>query len=314
MRSKKNSPRKSSPKPKGLKKRRKKKFLKKLIFSIILGFLIGDLFFFLNKNLIVSIVISIIFVILFLLGGYFKEKLSKAREIRKMENVFPDFLQLMSSNLRAGITIDKAMLMSAREEFYPLNQEILKTGRDITTGRDIEKALLDMSKRINSDKISKTVLLIISGIKSGGDIATILEETSRNMRDRSFMEKKAASSVLMYVIFIFIAVAVGAPALFGLSNILVEILTTLLAGIEVVEASNTPFTLSKVDISINFIFYFSIAFILVIDFLASLILGLVSKGQESEGLKFFLPLAVISLTIFLTIKFALAGFVQGFFG
>ena len=110
----------------------------------------------------------------------------------------------MSSNLRAGITIDRSMLLSAREEFDPLDKEILKTGRDITTGKDIQSALQNMSKRIGSNKIAKTVLLIISGIKAGGDVATLLEETAVHMREKSFLEKKAASSVLMYVIFYFL--------------------------------------------------------------------------------------------------------------
>ena len=72
----------------------------------------------------------------------------------------------MSSNLRAGLTIDRAMLLSSKEEFYPLNEEILKAGKDIATGKSVEFALLEMSKRINSNKIDKTILLIISGIKA----------------------------------------------------------------------------------------------------------------------------------------------------
>ena len=35
---------------------------------------------------------------------------------------------------------------------------------------------------------------------------------------------------------------------------------------------------------------------LATDILASLVLGLVSKGEEKQGLKFFLPLLIISLT------------------
>jgi len=55
----------------------------------------------------------------------------------KIETVFPDFLQLVASNLRAGITVDRAMLLSARPEFAPLDKEILQSGRDISTGKPI---------------------------------------------------------------------------------------------------------------------------------------------------------------------------------
>lgn len=232
--------------------------------------------------------------------------------IKKIESVFPDFLQLMSSNLRAGMTIDKAILLSSRPEFAPLDQEILKTGKDIATSKNIESALLDLSKRIGSEKIHKTMLLIISGIRSGGDLAVLLEETSRSMREREFIEKKAYTNVLMYVIFIFLVVSIFAPALFSLSNILVEILTKILSNVPKVDSAIAmPFTLSRINVSTQFTNYFSIAFIITIDFLASLILGLISKGEEKQGLKYFPIIAILSLTVFFAAKLLISNFMSG---
>lgn len=292
----------------------RKELHRRTTFSFPIGVVSGAISFAVKRNIIISLVFLAATILLILLGTYFTEKLSKSARIKKMEGVFPDFLQLMSSNLRAGITIDRSMLMSARSEFAPLDSEILKTGRDITTGKKIEQALQDMSKSIGSEKIAKTIYLIISGIRAGGDLATLLEDTAVNMREKSFMEKKAASNVLMYVIFIFVAVSVGAPALFGLSNILVETLTTLLSSLpENSQAPSMAFTLSSVNISIEFIFYFSIVFIAAINIMASLILGLVSKGEEREGLRYLPALLALSYTVFFIIKYTLSGVVSGFF-
>jgi hypothetical protein len=206
------------------------------------------------------------------------------------------------------------MLLSSREEFAPLDKEILQTGKDIATGKTIESSLISMANRIGSDKIRKTILLIISGIKSGGNLAILLEETSSNLREREFVEKKASSNVLMYVIFIFLAVAFFAPALFSLSNILVEILTKLLGGMPEVQASvSLPFTLSKINVSVKFIKYFSIFFILALDILASLVLGLVGKGEEKQGLKYLPLILVFSLATFFLVKIFLNNFLKGFF-
>jgi len=293
----------------------RRNFSRKITFFSLFGLFVGGAFLIFSRDILLSLLSFVGFTLLLLVYSYFNKKLTESARIKKMEFIFPDFLQLVSSNLRAGITVDKAMLLSAREEFDPLDKEILKTGRDIATGKNIEKALISMSERVGSEKISKTIFLIISGIKAGGDLATLLEETGVNMRDRAFMEKKASSNVLMYVIFIFLAVSVGAPALFGLSNIMVEVLTTLLGTMpEISGGVNVPFTLSKVSISTTFVTYFSIIFILVIDVLASLILGLVSHGEEKEGMKYLVPMIFISLLIFFVIKFSLSGFVQGFFG
>lgn len=286
--------------------------------DILLGFFVGLatvlILLFFNIKLAISFASFFVIITLFFFGIYLRIKLKENRKIKGMEDAFPDFLQLMASNLRAGMTIDKAILLSSRPEFAHLDKEILNVGKDIATGKSIETALLDTSKRIKSKKIEKTILLIISGIKAGGNLAILLEETSRNMREREFVEKRAVSNVLMYIIFIFIAVSVGAPLLFSLSSILVETLITLLSGLPSIEAStNMPFTLSSVSFSINFIKYFSLVFIIVIDILASFVLGLVTKGDEKEGLRFLIPMLAISIIIFFLIRIILRGVMASLF-
>lgn len=286
---------------------------------ILVGILLGSstvlILLLLNKKMALSFASFFIAVGLFFLYIYFHNKLKELARTKKIESVFPDFLQLMATNLRAGMTIDKAILLSSRPEFAPLDKELLKTGKDITTGKSIETALLDMSKRTNSYKIHKTVLLIISGIRAGGNLATLLEETSINIREKGFVEKRAASNVLMYVIFIFIAASVGAPALFSLSSVLVETLINVLSGLPAIDASQAalPFSLSAISISINFINYFSLIFIVVTNILAALVLGLVSKGEEKQGMKYMVPMLAIALSVFFIIKLLLARFVGGLF-
>lgn len=292
----------------------KKSIKRNLFIGIVFGLVVGSLVLFFNKKLIYSLVSLILSIVLYFVFVYFKESLARTERIKKIENVFPDFLQLMSSNLRAGMTIDRAMLLSSRPEFSPLDEEILKTGKDITVGKVMEIALIDMSKRINSKKINKIILLINSGIRSGGDLAILLEETSRGMRDRAILEKKAASNVLMYVIFIFLAVSFFAPALFSLSNVLVEVLTNIFSGIPEVKANiNMPFVLSKINLSTAFVFYFSISFMMIIDLLACLILGLISKGEEKQGLKFFPIIAILSLGVFFITRVIVSNFVGSLF-
>jgi archaeal flagellar protein FlaJ len=285
-----------------------------LFVLILLSLLIAGGIYYFYGSLTISISLFLGVILIPILFVYFKGVLQRADRIKKIENAFPDFLQLMASNLRAGMTINKAMLLSSREEFAPLDKEILRVGKDITTGKEVETALLDMSDRIESEKIHKTILLIISGLKAGGNLAVLLEETSSNIRERSFVEKRAASSVLMYVIFIFIAVAIIAPALFALSGVLVKSLTDILGKLPPTETSlAVPFTMSKVNVSTTFINYFSLVFILMTDILTSLVLGLVSKGDEKDGIRFLMPIIVLSLVTFFVVKILLSGFLTGLF-
>lgn len=244
-----------------------------------------------------------------------KQSLEKTNRIKKIEAAFPDFLDLVSSNLRAGMTVDKALLTSSREEFAPLDKEIMQLGKDLVTGKQIEQALKEMGERIQSEKINKTLALLITSIRSGGNLATLLEETAVNVKERNFLEKKASSNVLMYVIFIFFAIAVGAPALFALSSVLVQILSTILGQLpDIPVQSQLPFALTKITVSPEFVKYFAILFIMITNILGSLVLGTVSKGEEKEGVKYILPLTLISLTVFFLVRIGLSGYFSELLG
>jgi pilus assembly protein TadC len=275
-------------------------FINSLMFSILIAFL---LFLFRNFTLLLSLGMFIGMFILLHLFFYFNLSIKATERIRKMEESFPDVIGLMSSNLRAGMTVDRAFILSARPEFFPLDEEIMKAGKEITTGSDVSLAMLNMAKRIGSEKITKIIMLIITGIKAGGNISTLLEQTSSNMREKEFLEKRAASNVLMYVIFIFFAVGVGAPILFALSSILVEIIITIVKNLPTNTSSlNMPFTFRDIGLSPTFIQIFALLFIVATDLISSLVIGLVNKGEEKTGLRYFPPLLALSLAIFYGIR------------
>jgi len=269
-------------------------------FAVIITVIASTLFYFLNVKMYWALAV-LIFLLIF---SYFRINLKASARIKKMEDVFPDVISLMASNLRSGITIDKAFLLSARPEFYPLDQEILKTGKDISTGLDILYALKLMSERVNSERITRILKLIISGLKAGGNISDLLEQTSRNMKEREVLEKRARSTISMYVIFIVFAVGVGAPILFGLSSILVEVIIELASRLPEAGTMQTelPFTFNQISISLNFVIYFVVVFLVVSDLVTSLVLGLVKQGESRSGLRYFLPLVFLSLTLFFIVR------------
>lgn len=284
------------------------------IIGILFGFIIAIYILISKRDVLYSAIGLVIVIGLSFVFAHFSVVLKRSARIKKMEGVFPDFLQLVSSNLRAGITVDKAILLSAREEFAPLDEEIMRAGKDITTGKSMEIALQRMSERVGSDKIDKTIMLINSGLKSGGNLSVLLEQTASSMREREFVEKRSASNVMMYVIFIFVAVAVGAPALFSLSTLMVQVMSNMVDSAALGAGDvDTAFSFSSMNISISFLVWFSVIFIFVIDILACLIIGLVSKGDEKAGLRYFIPLVTISMTVFFSIRALLNGYVSGLF-
>ena len=262
--------------------------------------------------LILFIGIFILIEFLFYISLVFKAD-AKARFI---ESILPEVLQLMSSNLRAGLTTDKALLLSARPEFGPFQDEINHVGKEITMGTDLSKALLDMGKRIKSERLEKTLLLIVSGLRSGGQLSSLLEQTAKNLRQQRFVDERIKANVMMYVIFIFAAVGFGAPVLFGLGSFLVEVLATNIASVDIPDNAMTESVpmLTEVSVSPEFVIKFSVVSLITNSVLGSLILGLINNGKERRGMKYIPFLIGLTVGIFFFVRFVIKNMLSGLFG
>jgi flagellar protein FlaJ len=261
--------------------------------------------------------ISVVIAFLILLAiFYFRIVFSVDAKAKFAETVLPDALQLMSSNIRAGLTTDKALLLAARPEFGPLAEEIRRVGKETMTGTNLSDALVKMNNRIRSENLVKTVDLIVNSIKSGGKLADLLDQTSGDLRDQQMIQKEISASVLMYALFIFIAIALAAPLLFAMSSFLVKMLTMMSGKIassmpsDSAIMSNAPISVSNVSISSDFLLMYSVMSLLVSGFFGSLTIGLILKGNAREGLKFAPILIIISLALF----FAGSYIMEVFFG
>jgi pilus assembly protein TadC len=221
---------------------------------------------------------------------------------RAVEEVLPDALQLMSSNIRAGLTTDKALLLAARPEFGPLADELRRVGRETMTGRNFAYALSKTTKRIKSESLNRTIDLIVNSMKSGGKLADLLDQTANDLRDQDMVKKEISAGVLMYVIFIFVAIALGAPLLFSMSSFLVKLLTQNLAviseGMPSGGMSGAPISLSNSGVSANFIGTYSLIALTVSSTFGSVIIGLILKGDNRYGLRYLPLMLLIAIGLF----------------
>lgn len=286
-------------------------------FILTFGFLLGWVVAFpaarmFNWNLILTFIITFVAFEVFI---YMWLALSIEAKATFMEKALPDALQLMSSNLRAGLTPEKALLLAARPEFGQLTKEINRVGKEIAVGKDIDEALLGITKRVKSDKIDKTIMLIVSGIRAGGELASLLDHTARNLRDQEFVDQKIRSSVRMYVIFIFAAVGLGAPMLYALSSFLVEVLTNVLGSVDIPQGTtmSMPINITQVGIGVDFVIKYVITSLVITSILGSMALGLISKGEEKQGLKYAPILIGVTLAVFFIIRFFIKNMLSGLF-
>ena len=231
---------------------------------------------------------------------------SKAREVEK---VLPDALQLIAANVRAGMTIDKAIWLSARPEFGLLEEEIRLVGAKTVGGTSMKNALIGMTKRIKSEVLERTVRLINEGIESGGELAFLLEETANNIRTNQSLRKEIRSSVTTYSIFILFAAVIGAPMLFAISLFFVEVMGSLWTPqiFGAVSQAGGPIgglvSGTAPQITVDELFWFAIACMITTTFFGALIIGLIQYGKESRGLKYLPLLMVGAIVVFFVARF-----------
>jgi pilus assembly protein TadC len=239
---------------------------------------------------------------------------SRAREI---ENLLPDALQLIAANVRAGMTMDKAIWLSARPEFGILEDEIRRVGAKTFGGKSIKSALYEMKDRIKSETLDRTAKLIVEGMESGGEIAQLLDQTSLNIRTSQALKKEVATSVTMYGMFIIFAAVLGAPLLYGISVYFVEVMNQLwgpqvLASAEAFQGK----ALAKVtgpQITSNELLYFAIAAIFVTTLFGSLTLGLIKYGEEKRGIRYIPALILGGLGVFFMVRIVIGYFFGSLF-
>lgn len=228
---------------------------------------------------------------------------------KQIEEVLPDFLQLASANISAGMPIDRALWFAVRPRFGVLAVEMEEIAKATITGSDLDEALLNFTRRYNSRLLKESMNLIIAGLKSGGELAELLTKISENIQATKIMKKEISASVTTYVIFISIASVVAAPGLFALSSQLLVVITNIAGSFAGTDSGGSSGGLSMSfsgdAVSLGDFSIFAAVLLTITAYFASAIVSTIQTGSGKDGLKKFPVFAAISLVIFFSAKYVL---------
>ncbi|MCD6477546.1 MAG: type II secretion system F family protein [Candidatus Aenigmarchaeota archaeon] len=289
-----------------------------ILYSSILAmisFLLG-LFLF---DFLTSVIIAISAFFGFQLFLYVILSLVVDSRARQIEEVLPDALQLMSANIRAGMTLDRALWLAARPEFGPLEEEIKRFGKNVFGGKSMIDSLKEMGTRVRSDILDRTIKLIQEGIESGGEMAHLLEETAADIRNIKAMKQEIKSNVMMYSMFIIFASVIGAPVLFAVSVYFIEVISGLWSA-QTSQIGKTPYyqtgmiKMKGPQVSSGDMLLFSVSSIILTTVFGALIIGLIQSGKEKRGLKYIPFLTGGALLIFFGVRFVISSMFSSFLG
>ncbi len=236
---------------------------------------------------------------------------------QQVEAMLPEVLQIISANIRAGMTLENAIWTAARPEFGPLRDEIKQVSADTFGGSPITETLAKMSERVRSTILDRSIRLVVEGIRLGGEMARLLDEVSADIRSVQLLRKEIATTTMMYVIFIIFSAVLAAPALFSISTFYSEMNEKVLAkrtqggNVDINAAAQQSGLggLAKLGqggsahsadgITSSDIYWFAALSIFITNFFAALTLGLIQHGKAMRGIKFAPIFVPVSLAIYL---------------
>ena len=104
--------------------------------------------------------------------------------MKKFAEEFPDSLDLLVSALRAGLSFSAAMQIVAEESPEPVRSEFAVTVEEQSLGLEFRECLVNLTKRVDSLDLRFFVTAVILQRETGGNLAEVLENSSRLIRDR----------------------------------------------------------------------------------------------------------------------------------
>jgi len=229
--------------------------------------------------------------------------------VKMVEAILPDFLLLVASNVRAGMTPFAAFRSSARKEFGALGEEIrIATSKSLGT-ESFNEALSRLSKRIASEPLKETVSFFAQSLKSGGKIAKLLETTAQDLRQTQALKKEFLASTRMYVMFVVFVVVIATPVLLSVSVQFLDMVSSIQEESQAgsVEDLSVGFLASELSFDVSFLQ--TVAYVLLAgnSLLASIFIGVIGQGKGKNGLKYFPVLLVVSYIIFFVARTVFSG-------
>lgn len=121
---------------------------------------------------------------------YFYLKRKKATRLKSFGEQLPDALDLIVRGLRAGHPVSSAISLVSKEMTDPVGSEFGIVVDEMTYGLDLSEALNNLSERVPHDDLQFLVVTIQIQYMVGGNLAEVLNNLSKVIRDRHQMFAK----------------------------------------------------------------------------------------------------------------------------
>ena len=183
-------------------------FKKQFILSIIVVTAILSL---IMPPEITGIFLVIIFMI-YVFTIYYPQ-IKDQRNYSDLNQELPYALRHMGIELKSGKGLHDTLITIRNADYGSFSKEINRVLEEIKFGKSSEESLLDMSKRVKSEGLSRAIQQIIGTIRVGGNLANSLEIIAKDISFDMQIKLKEYSQKLNSFILIYTFIAILAPVI-----------------------------------------------------------------------------------------------------
>lgn len=147
--------------------------------ALLLGILLG--------NVLVGLVVGGL--LGYAVSGLWLNSRQAARR-KAFEEELPDFLMLIASALRSGLSFQQGLDSSAADGKGEVSRQMRRALREVQMGSILEPALVRVADRMQSDDLRWTVLALGIQREVGGNLSNILETAAGTIKGRADLRRE----------------------------------------------------------------------------------------------------------------------------
>ena len=231
--------------------------------------------------------VSVLILPFFIFPGLFTYVVvMQERRAQEIEKSAPDFLRQLSSMLQVGLSFENAMEDMSQYGEGPLYDEVRRTLIEIRMGHNFDDAWRALGKRLKSKELERIFGIILDGRKSGSSISTVLYEVSDDLRELMALKRERKSAVMMSVMFLLISAIIATPFAIGMVGVYSGFMQSYGMDSEIISSAPVAGQI----------------YLIIHSVLVGFIISIIMYGDVKKGIKFSLPLAVSSFSIFYLIS------------
>lgn len=125
----------------------------------------------------------------------------------------PYALRHMGIELKSGKGLHDTLLTIKNSNYGSLSNEFKRVLEEVKYGKPTEESLIEMSHRVNSEGLSRTIHQIIGTLRVGGNLANTLDIIAKDITFETQIKLKEYSQKLNSFILIYTFIAILAPVI-----------------------------------------------------------------------------------------------------